>query len=63
MFLGKTPEEKRKTIKGAYDEVFPALKPNDLGAIGVFQRDSDQITEDAELYREWYAEKYGGSKA
>ena len=63
MFLGKTPEEKRKTIKGAYDEVFSALKPNDLGAIGVFQRDSDQITEDAELYREWYAEKYGGSKA
>lgn len=59
MFVGKTEEEKRETIKGVYEEVFTALKPNDLGAIGVFQRDGDQITENAELYREWYNEKYG----
>jgi hypothetical protein len=57
MFIGKSEEEKRAAIKNAYDEVFTALKPNDLGAIGVFQRDGDQIKEDADLYREWYNEK------
>ena len=59
MFLGKTQEEKRKLIKGAYDEVFSVLKPSDLAAIGVFQRDSDQIKENADLFDEWYREKYG----
>lgn len=59
MFLNKTEEEKRAAIKGAYDEVFTALKPNDLAAIGVFQRDGNQIREDAELYEEWYREKNG----
>jgi hypothetical protein len=63
MFLGKTQEEKREVIKGVYEEVFSALKPNDLGAIGVFQRDSDQISENAELYREWYNAKHGGSNS
>ena len=56
MFLNKTESEIRTAIKGAYDEVFTALKPNDLAAIGIFQRDKDQIREDAELYREWYNE-------
>ena len=59
MFLGKTQEEKRKLIKGAYDEVFSVLKPDDLAAIGVFQRDSDQIKENADLFDEWHREKYG----
>jgi hypothetical protein len=54
MFLNKTEEEKRELIKGAYNEVFTALKPNDLAAIGVFQRDNDQIKENYELYEEWY---------
>lgn len=62
MFIGKTEEEKRVIIKNAYDEVFTALKPNDFGAIGVFQRDKDQITENAELYNEWYKEKFGEVK-
>lgn len=57
MFVGKTREETRSLIKGAYDEVFSALKPNDFGAIGVFQRDFDQVKEDADLYNEWYNEK------
>ena len=57
MFLGKTQEEKQEIIKGVYEEVFTALKPNDLAAIGVFQRDSDQIAENARLYNEWYAQK------
>jgi hypothetical protein len=59
MFIGKSEEEKRAAIKNAYNEVFTALKPNDLGAIGVFQRDGNQIKENADLYREWYNEKGG----
>lgn len=58
MFLGKRQEEKRELIKEAYDEVFSALKPNDLAAIGVFQRDMDEIKEDYDLYMEWYNEKH-----
>ena len=54
MFLGKTHDEIKQLIKGVYEEVFSALKPDDLAAIGVFQRDCDQIRENAELYREWY---------
>ena len=56
MFLGKSPEEKRAAIKGAYNEVFSALKPNDLGAIGVFQRDEDQIKENADIFNSWCSE-------
>ncbi len=57
MFEDKTHEEIRCAIKGAYEEVFSALKPNDIGAIGVFQRDKDQVKENYELYEEWYKEK------
>ena len=60
MFVDKTEEEKRGIIKGVYEEVFGALKPNDLAAIGVFQRDRDQITENAALFDEWYNEKNKG---
>lgn len=56
MFLGKTQAEKEALIKGAYQEVFSALKPNDFAAIGVFQRDSDQLKENADLYRQWQQE-------
>ena len=59
MFVGKTHEQVRETIKGVYDEVFSVLKPNDIGAIGVFQKDGDQVRENYELYEEWYKEKYG----
>ena len=57
MFIGTTEEEKRRMIKEVYDEVFTALKPNDLAAIGVFQRDIDEIKEDYDLYMEWYNSK------
>jgi hypothetical protein len=57
MFIGKNEKEKREVIKNVYDEVFTSLKPNDMGAIGVFQRDTDQIKENSELYEEWYREK------
>nr|MBQ4319350.1 hypothetical protein [Clostridia bacterium] len=57
MFIGKTREEIRELIKGVYEEVFTALKPNDIAAIGVFQRDIDEVKEDFELYEEWYNSK------
>ena len=57
IFNGKTDEERRKLIKGVYDEVFSALKPNDLATIGVFQRDFDQLQENAEVFEEWCKEK------
>ena len=59
MFLGKPQEEKQQLIKGAYEQVFSALKPNDLAAIGVFQRDGDQLKENADLYHQWYTERQG----
>jgi len=59
MFIDKTQEEKQQLIKGAYQEVFSALKPNDLAAIGVFQRDSDQLRENMDLYNQWYDEQKG----
>lgn len=57
MFIGKTDEERRKLIKGVYEEVFSALKPNDIATIGVFQRDFDQLEENAQLFDEWCREK------
>ena len=59
LLLNKTPEEKRKAIKETYDEIFTALKPNDFCAMGIFQRDEDQLKENVDIYNEWYNEKYG----
>lgn len=57
IFIGKTEEQIRQTVKDVYEEVFSALKPNDIAAMGVFQRDNDQITQNIKMYEEWYAEK------
>ena len=57
MFDGKNPEEIKEAIKGVYEEVFSAIKPNDIAAIGVFQRDSDQVKENFKLYEEWFNSK------
>ncbi len=59
MFLNKTETDIRERIKGAYDEVFTALKPDDIAAIGVFQRDKDELSEDVALYEEWRRERRG----
>ncbi len=44
---------KKDKIFGAYEEVFSKLKPSDMAAIGVFQRDQDQLKENAELFTLW----------
>ena len=58
MLVEKTPEERKALITDAYDTVFSALKPDDFGVIGVFQKYHDQITEDIAAFDEW-AEKRG----
>lgn len=57
MLCEKSGQEKKDAIKGVYEEVFTALKPNDFAAMGVFQRDEDQLKENVDLYNEWYASK------
>ena len=42
---------------GVYEEIFTSLKPDDFAAVGVFQRDEDQLRENVELYNEWSAER------
>lgn len=50
MFMHKPDEAVRAGIREAYREVFSGIKPNDLAAIGVFQKYKDQLREDAELF-------------
>ncbi len=50
--LSEDRNQVRETIKNCYREVFSALKPNDLGAVGMFTKYTDQIKEDIELYHE-----------
>lgn len=56
MFLNKSEEEKRALIKGVYQEIFTALKPDDMAVFGAFQRDRDEIREDLDIYEEWFRE-------
>lgn len=53
MLLNLKGEEKKKAIKGVYEEIFSQLKPDDFAAMGVFQRDEDQLKENVELFNEW----------
>lgn len=53
-------EEKRANIKDAYNTIFTTLKPNDFAVMGIFQKYSDQLTENVEIYNEWYNEQNKG---
>lgn len=57
MLIEKSSEEKQRLIKDAYDTIFKALKPNDFAAMGVFQKNEDQLTENVTLFNEWAAEQ------
>jgi len=52
IFLGKKPEEFRAAAKAAIQEVYDSIKPTDIACVGIFQRDKDQLKEDAELVNE-----------
>ena len=47
MFRNKTPEEMSLQAYRAIEETYRNIKPGDLCAIGVFQRDKDQLQENA----------------
>ena len=53
MFENLNSQEKQHKILDTYQEVFSCLKPNDMAAIGVFQRDMDQLEENAALFDRW----------
>ena len=57
MLVDEPADKKRKIIKGVYEEIFPQLKPNDFAAMGVFQRDEDQLKENVDIFNEWAAGK------
>lgn len=49
VFIGKQPSEYPQVVKDTLREVYESIKPTDLGVIGAFQRDGNQIRENAEL--------------
>ncbi len=57
MLVDEPADKKREIIKGVYEEIFPQLKPNDFAAMGVFQRDEDQLKENVDIFNEWAAGK------
>jgi len=46
----------REDLKSCYVETFSNIKPNDIAAVGVFQRDKDQLKENALLLDEVLSE-------
>ncbi len=57
MLVETETEERRALIEDAYNTIFTALKPNDFAAMGVFQRDHDQIGENVSIFNEWAAKQ------
>ncbi len=57
MLVETEEKERRSLIKDTYETIFTSLKPNDFAAMGVFQRDHDQIEENVSVFNEWAAEK------
>lgn len=57
MVTAVSPEEKRARIKDTYNTIFNTLKPDDFATMGIFQKYSDQLTENVEIYNEWYNEQ------
>ena len=55
--VNKTDEERQATIYDSYDTVFSSLKPDDFGAIGIFQKHHDQLSEDVSVFNKWAEDK------
>jgi hypothetical protein len=56
MFYGKTAGEIPAVVEAAFRETFAGIKPTDLATVGFFQRDKDQLQENAEIARRVLAE-------
>ena len=52
IFYHKSDEEKKHAAQGAFSEAYANIKPTDVCCMGCFQRDKDQITENAGLVRD-----------
>ena len=57
LFYGKTSAEIPGTVEAAFRETFTNIKPTDLATVGFFQRDKDQLRENAEIARRVLAER------
>ena len=53
MFIDKADDERRALIRDSYDTIFSALKPDDFAAMGIFQKNFDQLTENVNILNEW----------
>jgi len=49
IFSGKPREQIPEIIEGVYTEAYANIKPNDITCIGVFQKYTDQLRENAEI--------------
>ncbi len=56
IFYGRKPEEIPDVVRGVYREVFSAIKPGDIAAMGVFQRNKNELEENARIFCEVMAE-------
>lgn len=57
MLVDKSEAERRGLIKDTYDTIFNTLKPNDFAAMGIFQKNHDQLTENVSVFNEWAVEQ------
>lgn len=57
MLVEETEENRRKLIKDTYNTIFTTLKPNDFAAMGIFQKNHDQLAENVSVFNEWAAEQ------
>ncbi|OGV74811.1 MAG: hypothetical protein A3K19_00745 [Lentisphaerae bacterium RIFOXYB12_FULL_65_16] len=51
IFYDKTPAEIPGVVEATFRETFANIKPTDLATVGFFQRDTDQLKENAEIVR------------
>jgi len=49
IFAGKSPDEYPEVIESCFAEVYTNIKPGDLTCVGVFQRDKDQLGQNARI--------------
>lgn len=47
VFYGKTPEQYPQVISDVFTETFSNIKPGDIATVGVYQKNANQIKEDA----------------
>jgi hypothetical protein len=51
MFIGKTEDQISDVLDATFREVYGNIKPGDLACIGVFQKQSDELRQDAGVVR------------